>query len=400
MIRTGFLRKIFSAASMTRWNDKMRPIEFTELNKQAHKMIIAYVLGKFEEENNEEGFDWIEVIEGGIFELLQRIVVTDLKPQVFHEIEKDKDKYKKLNEWVYKEMEEFIYLIPNNFCQKFKNYLFHYDPDRNLNQKILRAAHYHASLWEFNMIERANPNGYEIKEIGKGLQDEVLKYNGLKGIGELRPNCPCKKFVDLCGELTFQIRWSHLHRVPRTSVLGHMLIVGILSYLFSIEAKACRRRCRNNYFTGLFHDLPEVLTKDIKYPVKKAVNELDKLIKEYEKKEMEKHIYKLIPKSWRREMKMFTEKEFSSIVTINGKRQEISSDEINKSFNQDKYNPRDGEIIGAVDDLCAFIEACMALENGITNTEFESAKSKLREEYKRKVISNINFGELYGDFAY
>ena len=56
---------------MQRWNDLLRPVEFRELDKQAHKMIIAYVLGKHEEEKNTRGFDWIKIIEGGIFEFLQ-----------------------------------------------------------------------------------------------------------------------------------------------------------------------------------------------------------------------------------------------------------------------------------------------------------------------------------------
>ncbi len=82
-----------------------------------------------------------------------------------------------------------------------------------------------------------------------------------------------RSFVDLCGRLRFQVRWGQLYRVPRTSVLGHMLIVAILSYLFSLEIDACPKRGTNNYFTGLFHDLPEVLTKDIISPVKTAATQ-------------------------------------------------------------------------------------------------------------------------------
>lgn len=396
MITGKLLRKIFSAASMIRWNDKMRPIEFTELNKQAHKMIIAYMLAKFEQENRSENLDWIQIIEGGIFGLLQRIVVTDLKPQLFHKIERDTDRYKILNRWIYEQLEDLISPVSSIFCEKFKNYLFVPDPDNNLNRRILDAAHYYASRWEFNIIERANPNGFEISEIGTGLQKKLEEYSDLKGMQKLAVYSKLKDFVNLCGELTFQIRWSHLHRVPRTSVLGHMLIVALLSYLFSIEIDACKKRCINNYFTGLFHDLPEVLTKDIKNPVKK-VQKLDRLIKQYEREEMKK-IYKWIPNPWQQEMKMFTENEFNSIVTINGKIETKSSDEISKSFNEDRYNPRDGEIVEAVDDLSAFIEARLALENGIENEELKEAKASLKEKYEGKIISGIKFREIYADF--
>lgn len=44
MIRKPFLLKIFESADMQRWNDKIRPVDLRELDKQAHKMIIAYVL--------------------------------------------------------------------------------------------------------------------------------------------------------------------------------------------------------------------------------------------------------------------------------------------------------------------------------------------------------------------
>ena len=65
MIRKAFLTEIFKAANMRRWNDKICPVELRELDKQAHKMVIAYVLGKFEEQG--EDFDWMQVIEGGNF---------------------------------------------------------------------------------------------------------------------------------------------------------------------------------------------------------------------------------------------------------------------------------------------------------------------------------------------
>lgn len=93
MIRKALLLKIFDAAYMQRWNDKVRPVELMELDKQAHKMIIAYFLGKFEEST--PGFNWTEIIEGGIFELLQRIVITDLKPPIFYKIKEDPVKFPK-----------------------------------------------------------------------------------------------------------------------------------------------------------------------------------------------------------------------------------------------------------------------------------------------------------------
>ncbi|MDD2777527.1 MAG: HD domain-containing protein [Methanocellales archaeon] len=396
MIRKPFILKIFDATDMQRWNDKIRPVELRELDKQAHKMIIAYLLGKFEEENNNKDFDWIEIIEGGIFEFLQRLIVTDLKPQIFHKIKEDPNKYKQLNDLVYKEIGPIISPLGNNFYKKFQDYLS--DPCENLNKKILSAAHFYATKWEFDIIERMNPNGYEIVEIKSELQAQQEKYYDLEGIRRLALYPDLKNFVDLCGELRFQVRWSHLRRIHETSVLGHMLIVAMLSYLFSLEVDACRKRRINNYFTGLFHDLPEVLTRDIIHPVKEGVVGLSPLIREYEKEEMEKKIYKLIPEEWNSEMRMFTELEFESIVTINGKIERKTSDEISKYFNEDKYNPIDGEIVKATDSLAAFIEAYLEWSEGMTSKSLTDAKNDLIEKSKGKTISGIKFGEIYADF--
>ena len=396
MIKKALLEAIYDSASMRRWNDKITPVELRELDKQAHKMIIAYVIGKFEE--GKKNFSWVDIIEGGIFEFLQRLILTDLKPQIFNEIKKDEIRYKQLNQWVFRELEHIISPLGNEFCDRFKNYFL--DTTETFNKKILHAAHFYATKWEFNIIERANPNGYEILRIKQRLNETLEKHYDLDGMKQLVMYADLRNFVDLCGQLRFQLRWSHIHMTPRTSVLGHMLIVAILSYLFSLEINACTRRRFNNYFTGLFHDLPEVLTRDIISPVKGAIKGLERMIKQYEKKLMEEEVYTLLPKDWHPQIKMFTEKEFKSIITINENMVEKPSNEIQESYNEDRFDPRDGELILAVDHLAAYIEAYSAIENGVKNPNLEQAKIQLRNKYKGKKskIAGIDFATIYADF--
>lgn len=397
-IRKALLLKIFEAASMQRWNDQIRPVDLKELDKQAHKMIIAYILGRFEEEKNHAIFNWIEIIEGGIFEFLQRIVVTDLKPQLFNKIKSDPERYDRLNQWVYEKIKPTINPLGQDFCARFRSYFS--NREENINKRILGAAHICATMWEFNIIKRANPDGFEITEIAETLNRKRETYSDLEGIKQLNRNIDLKRFVDLCGQLRFQIRWSHLHRVPSTSVLGHMLIVAILSYLFSksLPNDVKGKRCSNNYFTGLFHDFPEVLTKDVINPVKSSFEEMADVIKGYEKDEMEEKVYRLIPVVWHDDMRRFTENEFKSNVVINKEIEWKSSDEINRDFYQDTFSPRDGELVKAVDHLAAFIEAYLALKNGMKNYDLERSIYKLHGDYEHKTIAGINFGEIYADF--
>ncbi len=115
---------------------------------------------------------------------------------------------------------------------------------------------------------------------------------------------------------------------------------------------------------------------------------------------MKKDVYKLIPKDWHPEIKLFTEAEFKSTVKIEGKRLAKSSDEIQNNYNKDRFDPRDGELIRAVDRLAAYIEAYLAVNNGIKSKHLEEAKNTIRHEYKgiKSNIAGIDFGAIYADF--
>lgn len=86
MLTKSFIEFLYDAAHIQRWNEHIRPSGFTELDKQAHKMMIMYVLARHEEDDHGAQLNWRLLIEGGIFEFLQRNVLTDIKPQIFHEM--------------------------------------------------------------------------------------------------------------------------------------------------------------------------------------------------------------------------------------------------------------------------------------------------------------------------
>jgi len=373
-----FLLKIYEAASMQRWNDQIKTVEFTELDKQAHKMIVAYILGRCEEDLGAEAkekvkLDWISVIETGIFDFLKRIVLTDLKPPLIYKIKEDKKKYRKLNQWVFDRVSPFVQVMGSGFVEKLKDHL--YSTKEVLETRIVNAAHFYITEWEFSIISQSGPRNFLFEEIDQSIKREQEEYRDLRCmkyfLGE--KNKSLRDFAGIAGQLRFQQRWSHLYRIPKTSVLGHMLIVAIFSYLFSIKLGLRTENCINNYFTGLFHDLPEVLTRDIINPVKKSVEGLDDLIKEYEIQEMKAKIYKLIPESWHGDIGRFTANEFTDT------------------------GERDGALVKGADDLAAYMEAYLAVKNGIRNEALMNAMDSLREKYKNRTIAGMNFESIYYD---
>ena len=49
MISQKFALKIFEAFSIERWNDMIRPFDMVEMDKSAERMVLAYIIGKYEE---------------------------------------------------------------------------------------------------------------------------------------------------------------------------------------------------------------------------------------------------------------------------------------------------------------------------------------------------------------
>ena len=80
--------------------------------------------------------------------------------------------------------------------------------------------------------------------------------------------------------------------------------------------EACPKRFYNNFYAGLFHDLPEVLTKDIISPVKGSVEGLKEIIKDYEDYQMKEELFPLLPRPWHEDMKYFSESEFENKIIL------------------------------------------------------------------------------------
>lgn len=304
---------------------------------------------------------------------------------------------KDLNRWVLGQLKNKIEQVKGDFYYKFEEYLN--NPDYSvLEKKILKASHYLATNWEFQIIYNLNSNVFGINETKEKIENEIEEHYHLVGVQKIGLGKKTKNFLDLVSQLRFQKRWAHSPRLPETSVMGHMLIVAMISYLCSIELCACKTRIRNNYFAGLFHDLPEVLTRDIISPVKKSVQGLEELVKKIENAQLEEKIFPLLPLSWHEEIKYYVEDEFESKIVENGTKKIVTSDEINKNYNKDEFKPLDGEIIKACDHLSAYIEASLSISHGITSHHLREAVDELYKKYADRNIASINFGQLFEYF--
>lgn len=380
MINSILIKKLYEAAYIQRWNDHLRPaMGFTELDKQAHKLIIAYVIGKIEESLGNK-LNWLKLIEGSVFETLQRIITTDIKPPIFYKL---KSVYEdKFNSWIYSEIKEKIKITENIFLENLNKYMF----DENYSsfeKKILKAAHYLATFWEFKIIYDMNKSLYGIEKTKESILSEIenhLELVSVKEILTIRKNI--KNFINLVGQLRFQQRWSHTPRMPVTSVLGHMYIVAALGYFDNFNLPVCDRLKYNYFFGGIFHDLPEVMTRDIISPVKKGVEGLDELLKEIEIQQIKENLLPLLPSFFHWEMEYFLKDEFECKFTDGNEIKFVERDELLEKYNEDRYNPLDGKKIKEYDIIAAYFEALISIENGIKPVSLVQAKENMEKKYK------------------
>ncbi len=370
------IKLIFSTASIERWNDLPRPFKFIELDKQSHKMIITYILASFEK--NVNYYDLIHLAIAGV---LYRAVLTDLKSPVYNYLRKKKGK----------ELDEFVLKKLNGIIDEELNYYVKlYNNTNSLEKRLLSASSYIASKWEFDFIYNFAKESYGIEEIKKTIENELEDYYDLEGVRILALKRKSYDFISLCGNMRFQKRWANTPRVPETSVLGHMLFVAIMSFFLTKEYGGNKDKIYYNFFTGLFHDLPEALTRDIIAPVKQGVAGLDEILKEYEHMLIEEKIIPLVPSKLKNELKIMITDEFANkIITENGyKKVDVAEDLLgNKGI--------DGKLIKVADHLAAYIEALMSINHGIKSPELLNAIEFLSKKYKNFQIFGIKTGKYF-----
>jgi putative hydrolase of HD superfamily len=369
-------------------------VELVELDKQAHKFIIAYFIAKHEEDVN-----YTHLIEAGIFEFFRRVVVTDIRPDVFRKALKKKGK--EINSWVVEKLGDSLGSIDDgNFLQKFEDYLSN-DQMYKKERFILQAASYLSTKWEFSIVYQTSQFLGDIESVKKEVEEEIEDYYELIGVRKIALNKKLSKIIDLSGRLRFQKRWAQTPRVPETSVLGHMLTVAILGYFYSIKIGACDKRIENNFFCALFHDLPEALTRDIISPVKYSVNDLADIISEYEIIKIEDEILPYIPHHISEEFKyllgLFNENgtilkdEFNNRILNDGIQ---IVDDLSK-YNDDRYGAIDGKALKGCDRLAAFIEASLSVSHGVKSKELIRGKEQILDKLKTdKVCTKIDFYKL------
>lgn len=389
----------------------MRPVELSEIDKQGHKMLVVFPL-VFEQARRLPPAGarnlFTRVIEGALFEYLFRLVTTDIKPPLFYKIKENPEHYEKLTEYILQTLEPTLEPL-GSFWDRMR--LWHRDWQNTGDpaRKILMAAHLYASQWEFKLIRPLNSFDEEMDYISGAFDDDLAAFEDLPGFKDICSSATALgKFANLCGQLRFQTRWTQVPRLPATSVLGHSFITAVCAYLFSLSLGASQTRANNNFFTGLFHDFPELLTRDIISPVKSSIPVLSKIIKEYEEEELNRRILTpfrndgLNPLADRISyfLGLQTGSEFMESCIVNGRVCALRGYKELNEMDADELDPKDGLLIKICDLLSAFLETHTSIATGVSSAHLREAGLRLKTSLidKAKAAPGLNIKALLADF--
>ena len=401
-----FAHKIFEGFSIQRWNDLIRPFDMVEMDKAAEKMVLAYIIGKFEE-NKGNKIDWIWIIYASLFDLLKKIALCDIKAPIQQMLKKEyPEEYLRLNEWVLNQYKTL--LSDEKLFSKFTIYFgqnagsFSIPDELKTTVRVYRAAHKFSSIRELQMISVVNEKE-RLGSIDKELQAEIQPYLDLEGLQKLITHQKAFDFLLKIEQLRFQTRWNQTPRVPQTSVLGHCFFVAIMTLLLGRESnpQMCEKRVINNFFSALFHDLPEAVTRDIISPVKQATDDLPNIVKKIENEIVNKELVPLMEDFFVQEIIDFTSDEFSNrIKDADGNVVTVSWEELNQKYNEEKYFPIDGRLVRIADHLSALMEADISIKHGITSVHLQNGRDGLLYSYKEdEIINGINVYNLFHDIV-
>lgn len=415
-LRKSLLQLVFSGAYLLRWNDKLRPAELAELDKQAHKMLTACLLWQ---ENTAAlpGRRRVaiaaRIVEGGIADYLYRLIITDIKPPVFYRIKENPEHFRQLTEHVLQRLEPCAGTL-GEFWIRLRQWhgqgaATAADGDERLARRILDAAHLYASSWEFHLIRPLNAFDEEMDEIEASFRDRLDAFRDLAGMAAILDGTDAlARVANLCGRLRFQIRWTQVPRIPATSVLGHMFLVAVYAYFFSLEAGACTARACNNFFCGLLHDLPELLTRDIIAPVKTSVPSLPGILRQYELEELQRRIFQPLRRDGYGALAdrlgyylgMETGSEFHDAILRDGHACRVRDFfELHERCNDDALDPKDGMLIKICDRLAAFMEAHSSIRNGVSAASMQEACIGLGQKLRSSPLAaRLGLEALLADF--
>lgn len=271
---------------LRRWSDLITQDNYNELSKQGLNSMIAVIMFASCKESG---------VEADITKL-PRIALgrAFAKAEVYFDTPEHRINEICLLGGVGKEKfdETAMEIIAKKTNMEFAEFLR--EDSNSIEVKIYKAATKVATYIETLELQFEFITHPEFQRISANLWE----YHDLPGFEDfINPDRPLFKLFQQFSRLKNQARWTACACSLKSSVLGHLFDTAMFAYLMALEEKPEDETYASKMFLmGLFHDIAEMWTKDIPKPIKYYIEGFKKAVDNYEEKQLEKNIYKVVPK--------------------------------------------------------------------------------------------------------
>ncbi len=282
------LNNLFKELSFfPRWSRIYIGNKYDELSKQTLNCLICFIMA-IKAKNKGFKLDFTLFPKISIFRAFQKTVNGDILEENLKEIlrlsgitEKEfleVQVYSKISEYTSEDFLEFLKV-----------------PEDAIEVRIFKAATKIATYLELDELKEISPA--ISNDAIEGLLFSMEKYSDVPGFCEMKKSSsPEFEFFKEASSLRNRGRWTQLAISKPLSVLGHMYDTAVFAYLISLyQCPENEELATKLFFIGIFHDLPENWTGDMKTPIKDAMPKLREGCEEFELKMLTKHVYSKLP---------------------------------------------------------------------------------------------------------
>ena len=287
------LRLLFTRGlSISRWNNFPRAVEITHLDNVGFVLHVALFLAYLEKENGEE-VDMLYLMKKIIFTSFRDLVLSDINSGTKEYIRKlDPDIFGKLH----KKSFDFLLDFPAEQYLKQDISEVVFDDSDRIENKLFRAAKKYVGYTEALSNSAVFPFMYEVP-LSDLKGDIELRRGKIKSLDTLMKNENYQKYLSHVNRLSFSMRWNHLKRGFPVSVMSHLVIVALLSYIIGMveNENGWDYDIEKMMMKAMYHDVPEVITWDIITPTKQAVDGFVMVLEKVEQQMLDDYLFSYLP---------------------------------------------------------------------------------------------------------
>lgn len=354
--------------NLHRWTSLLSEGKYNELAKQALNCLVCFILATEYEARENVKLNWEKFPQIALFRVYQKAFVNyDIPESILHEI----CRMGNIPEGAFIQATKEI--IEEKTSKEFSEWLV--QGCGTIEEKIYRAATKIATYVELRDIRQKINGDYDDK------YDEFVrtsaKYEDVAGYAELKDGLAFETIKHV-SHLRNQNRWAAYSYQVDCSVLGHLFDTAVFAYFMSLERGYSEEVATNNFFMGIFHDVPEAFTMDIPSPIKDKITGFRELTEAYELRMMEEKFYPSFSKTVQKALKeiMFEDKKNMEMKSLMKGADYMSA--VSEIWRQAAAGSRDPELYDAL------------LKHKV---KFDSGKAEIGEAERKLYDDIISFCE-------